>query len=78
MNLSVQDDTLRTFVGAVCVFTALVVFTENTIRSLAPVLILSAGMLAYSVVDETYGLPNGMNCLVYGIGHTSLAKRRTA
>jgi len=68
MNLSVQDDTLRTFVGAAGVFTALVVFTENTIRSLAPVLILSAGMLAYSVVDETYGLPNGMNGLVYGIG----------
>ncbi len=25
-------------------------------------------MLAYSVVDETYGLSNGMNGLVYGIG----------
>ncbi len=36
MNLSVQDDTLGIFVGAAGVFTALVVFTENTIRSLAP------------------------------------------
>jgi len=67
MNLSVQDDTLRTFVGAVGVFTALMVFTEYTIRSLAPVLILSAGMLSYNVVDETYDLPNGTNWLVYGI-----------
>jgi len=67
MNLSVQDDTLRTFVGAAGVFTTLVVFTEHTIRSLAPVLILSAGMLAYSGVNETYDLPNGTNWLVYGI-----------
>ena len=68
MNLSVQDDTLRTSIGAAGVFTALVVFTESTIRSLAPVLILSVGMLSYSVVDETYDLPNGTNWLVYGIG----------
>lgn len=68
MNLSVTDDTLRTFVGAVGVFAALVVFTEYTIRSLAPVLILSAGMLTYSAMDEAYDLPGGTNWLVYGLG----------
>ncbi|MFC6874964.1 hypothetical protein [Halobellus marinus] len=52
MNLPVTDDTLRTFVSAVGLFAALVVFTEHTVRSLAPVLILSAGMLTYSAMDE--------------------------
>ncbi|SDY14875.1 response regulator [Halobellus clavatus] len=68
MNLRVPDDTLRTFVGAVGVFAALVVFTEHTVRSLAPVLILSAGMLTYSAMDEAYDLPSGTNWLVYGLG----------
>lgn len=68
MNPSVQPDTLRTVVGETVALTTLVAFTEHTIRSLAPVLILSAGMLTYSVVDETYDLLNGTNWLVYGVG----------
>jgi hypothetical protein len=68
MNLPVPDDTLRTFVGAVGVFAALVVFTEHTVRSLEPVLILSAGMLTYSAMDEAYDLPSGTDWLVYGLG----------
>ena len=68
MNPPVTDNTLRTFVGAVGVFAALVTFTEHTVQSLAPVLILSAGMLTYSAMDEAYDLPNGTNWLVYGLG----------
>lgn len=68
MNLRSTDHTLRTFVGAVGVFAALVMFTEHTVRSLAPVLILSTGMLTYSAMDEAYDLPGGTNWLVYGLG----------
>jgi DNA-binding transcriptional ArsR family regulator len=68
MSLPVTGDTLRTFVGAACVFAALVVFTDQTVRSLAPVLMLSAGMLTYSAMDEAYDLPRGTNRLVYGLG----------
>lgn len=68
MSLPVEDDTLRTAVGATGVTAALVLFTEHTLRSLAPVLLLSAGMLAYSVVDETYNLPRGANAVAYGVG----------
>lgn len=68
MDLPVTGDTLRTFVGAVGVFAALVMFTEYTVRSLAPVLILSAGMLTYSAMDEAYDLPDGTNWLGYGLG----------
>ena len=68
MNFPVTNDTLQTFLGAVVVFGVLVVFTEHTVRSLAPVLILSAGMLTYSAIDEAYDLPSGTNWLVYGLG----------
>ena len=68
MALPLEDDTLRTAVGTAGVFTALVVFTGYTLRSLAPVVILSAGMLLYSAADEAYDLPNGANGVAYGLG----------
>ena len=54
--------------GAAGVFTALVVFTGYTLRSVAPAVILSAGMLAYDAADEAYDLPNGSNWIAYGLG----------
>lgn len=68
MALPLEDDTLRTAVGAAGVFTALVVATGSTLRSLAPVVILSAGMLAYSAADEAYDLPDGADGIAYGVG----------
>jgi hypothetical protein len=68
MALLLKDDTLRTAVGTAGVFTALVVFTGYTLRSLAPVVILSVGMLVYNAADEAYDLPDGTNGIAYGLG----------
>lgn len=68
MALPIEDDTLRTAAGAAGVTAALVVFTEYTLRSLAPVLLLSAGLLAYGAVDEAYDLPRGSNAAAFGVG----------
>jgi hypothetical protein len=68
MNTPIKHDTLRTAVGAAGVFTVLVVFTQYTLRSLAPVLLLSAGMLAYTAADDCYDLPEGSNWIAYGSG----------
>lgn len=68
MALPLEGDTLRTVLGAAGVFTALVVFTGRTLQSLAPVVLLSAGMLAYDAADEAYDLPNGSNRIAYGLG----------
>lgn len=72
MALPLEDDTLRTAVGAAGVFTALVAFTDYTLRSMAPIIILSVGMLTYTAVDEAYDLPNGANEIAYGIGLISV------
>jgi len=68
MNTPVEDETLRTAVGAAGVFAALVVFTQYTLRSLAPILVLSAGMLAYTAANDSYDLPKGSNRIAYGSG----------
>ena len=68
MVLPLEDDTLRTAVGAVGVFTALVVFTGYTLQSLAPVMLLSVVMLTYNAADEAYDLPDGTNGIAYGLG----------
>lgn len=68
MGSLVENDTVRTAVGAAGVFAGLVTFTGATVQSLAPVVILSAGMLAYSAADEAYALPNGTNGIAYGVG----------
>jgi len=68
MALHLQDSTLRTAVGTAGVFAALVVFTGSTLRSLAPVVVLSAAMLAYNAADEAYDLPDGTNSIAYGVG----------
>jgi hypothetical protein len=68
MALPLDGDTLRTAVGAAGVFTALVVFTGYTLQSLAPLVLLSAVMLAYNAADEAYDLPNGSNWIAYGLG----------
>lgn len=46
MNSLLENSASRTAVGATSGFAALVVFTRSTLQSLAPVLILSARMLA--------------------------------
>lgn len=68
MNTPIKDKTIRTAVGAAGVLAALVVFTDYTLRSLAPVLLLSAGMLAYTTADDIYDLPEGTNRIAYGLG----------
>lgn len=68
MQLPVESDTLRTVVGTVVLFAALVAFTEATIRSFAPVLLPSASMLIYEIADDVYDLPDGTSWTVYGLG----------
>jgi hypothetical protein len=68
MALPVESDTLQTIVGSVAVFAVLVAVTDATVRSFAPVLALSAGLVAYEVADDAYDLPKGTNWTVYGLG----------
>jgi hypothetical protein len=68
MNTPVEDETIRTAVGAAGVFAALVAFTQYTLRSLAPALLLSVGMLTYTAANDIYDLPEGSSRIAYGVG----------
>lgn len=61
-----ENKMLRTVVGTVGVLIALVLFTEMTLRTVAPITFIFGAMMAHEAIDETYGLPEGANWLVYG------------
>jgi len=61
-----ENKILRTVVGTVGVLVALVLFTEMTPRTVAPITFIFGAMMAHEAIDEAYGLPEGANWLAYG------------
>lgn len=61
-----ENKSLRTIIGTIGVLTALVVFTDMTLRRVVPLAFIFIAMMMRDIVDETYDLPVGTNWLVYG------------
>lgn len=61
-----ENEHLRTIVGTVTVLAVFVAFTEMTLRTIAPLLVVFLASMGHDVVDETHDLPEGSNWLVYG------------
>ncbi|PGF17898.1 hypothetical protein CP556_18510 [Natrinema sp. CBA1119] len=57
----------RTIVGTVGILALLVVFTDMTIRTSVPLILVLGAMVVHDVVDESHNLPEGANWLIYGI-----------
>ncbi len=61
-----EDKFLRVIVATVVVLGGFVTFTEMTLRSIVPILVIFVAVEAHNVVDEMYALPAGSNGLAYG------------
>ncbi|MDL0122861.1 hypothetical protein [Halobacterium salinarum] len=61
-----ENKSLRTVVGTAGVLVALVLFTEMTLRTVAPITFIFGAMMAHEAINERYGLPEGANWLAYG------------
>lgn len=61
-----ENSHFRELVGTVGVIAILLVFTEMTLRTVIPLVVLLGGVLGHDIADERYNLPNGTNLLVYG------------
>ena len=62
-----SNQNLRTAVG-VAVGLAVLSFLTDSAIDVVPIAVLSVGMLAYSVADDRYSLPDGTDRVVYGAG----------
>jgi DNA-binding transcriptional ArsR family regulator len=62
-----RNESLRTAVG-VAVGLAVLSFLTDSAIDVVPIAVLSVGMLAYSVADDRYSLPDGTGRAVYGAG----------
>lgn len=60
-----SNQNLRTAVGVAVGLAVLSVLTDSAI-DVVPIAVLSVGMLAYSVADDRYSLPDGTDSAVYG------------
>lgn len=61
-----ENEHLQTIFGTVAVLTVFVAFTEITLRTVAPLVIMFSGITIHDVIDESYDLPKGTNWLFYG------------
>lgn len=61
-----ESTQFREIVGAVGVLIILVVFTEMTLQTIIPLVIVIGGVTGHNIAEERYDLPNGTNWLVYG------------
>ncbi len=61
-----ENEHLQTIIGTVAVLIVFVAFTEMTLRTVAPLVIVFSGMMIYDVIGESYDLPEGTNWLFYG------------
>ena len=64
-SLSNQD--LRVAVGA-AVGLGIMALSSESVIDIFPIAVLVVGMLSYSLLDDRYSLPEGMDSLVYGAG----------
>lgn len=62
-----ENKHFRTIVGTVGILALLVVFTDMTLRTSVPLILIFGAMVVHDVVDELHNLPEGANWLVYGI-----------
>lgn len=62
-----ENDHFSTIVGTVGILALLVAFTDMTLRTSVPLILLLGAMVTYDVLDELYNLPEGTNWLVYGV-----------
>lgn len=61
-----QNTHLRELVGSLGILAVFVVFTDMTLRTIVPIVVLLSGLVGHDIADDRYGLPNGANVLVYG------------
>lgn len=61
-----RNEHLRTVVGTVVAIAVLVLLTDATLRTIAPLAVVVLGLLAHEVVDDAHDLPPGSNWLFYG------------
>jgi len=61
-----ENSRFREVVGTVGVIAILLVFTEMTLRTVIPLVVLLGGVIGHDIADERYDLPKGTNWLVYG------------
>ncbi|EMA51284.1 MULTISPECIES: hypothetical protein [Halococcus] len=61
-----ENSHFREGVGTVAVLAVLLVFTEMTLQSIIPLVILVGGVVGHDIADGRYDLPDGTNLLVYG------------
>jgi len=61
-----ENKILRTIVGTIGVLTALVIFTDTTLRGIAPLAFIFTTVMTHEALDEIYDLPEGANWSVYG------------
>lgn len=62
-----ENSHLREFVASLGILTVFVVYTDMTLRTLVPLVVLLSGLVGYDIADEWYDLPDGTNWLVYGM-----------
>ncbi len=60
-----RNENVRTAVG-VAVGLAFLSFLSDSATDVVPIAVLAVGMLAYSVADDRYSLPDGTDRVVYG------------
>lgn len=61
-----RNEHLRTVAGTVVAIVVLLVLTDVTLRTIAPLAVILVGMVAHEVADDVFDLPRGSNWLVYG------------
>lgn len=62
-----RNENIRTTVGVAIGLSVLAVLADSVV-DIAPIAVLSVGMLSYSVVDDRYDLPCGTGRVAYGAG----------
>lgn len=62
-----EHSLFREAIGSVGVLIGLLYLTDMGWQAIAPITMLTGGMLAHKIADERYDLPDGMNWIFYGV-----------